>query len=253
MKGCIIKAIVWDGAKTWNDIHEFTGLSQRSLNKTISELFDLGIMEKNNGVYRVSLEIWKEYRNFDFRYEKEESVKFTIEKKKDLIGWIDKWRNVKSLDFSLEPKHFFLEGRHLDDLSKSLISRAESEVLVVNPFVNQCDLSDTLREASSHGIIVRLITRPPSDKDHQFREKKQEYHSTLKEEGVMLTYNKQVHAKLIVVDRAVAILSSMNFYSGSSGGASWEAGLISMEETVVEPIVNAILQLLERPETEEIK
>ncbi len=50
----------------------------------------------------------------------------------------------------------------------------------------------------------------------------------------------------------MAIISSMNFYSGSSGGASWEAGLISVEETVVESIVNSILELLEKPESKEM-
>jgi predicted transcriptional regulator len=259
-KGRVIKAIVQDGAKTWNDIREFTGLSQGSLNKALSELFDLSILEKRNGEYRVSLEIYKEYKEFfnKNRFYEEPvideidekiPVKFTERKQSELVRWIDQWREVKSLDFSLEPKHFFLEGRHLDDLSKSLISKAESEVLVVNPYVNQCDLSDTLREASNRGIKVRLITRPPADKKYQYKMKKQEYHTTLKKEGVTLTYNNKVHAKLIVVDRVVAIISSMNFYSGSSGGASWEAGLVSVEQTVVETIADSILELLERPET----
>jgi hypothetical protein len=44
----------------------------------------------------------------------------------------------------------------------------------------------------------------------------------------------------------------MNFYSGSSGGASWEAGLVSMEKTVVESIVDSILGLLEKPESKEL-
>jgi hypothetical protein len=216
-------------------------------------MFDLGIIEKNKGIYTVvNLEIYQEYESFFTRSENEKTVKFLEGKQKDLVKWIDQWREVKSLEFSLKPKHFFLEGRHLDDFSKSLISKAESEVLIVNPFVHQCGLSDTLREASRCGTKVKLITRPPDDKTNNYLEKKREYHSTLKEEGVILTYNKQVHAKLIVVDRAVAILSSMNFYSGSSGGASWEAGLVTAEKTVVEAITNSILELLERPETKEI-
>jgi hypothetical protein len=44
----------------------------------------------------------------------------------------------------------------------------------------------------------------------------------------------------------------MNFYSGSSGGSSWEAGLVSVEETVVENMANSILNFIERPETKEI-
>jgi len=263
-KGRVIKAIVLDGAKTWNDIRDLTGLSSRSLNRALFEMFDAGILEKGiGGVYRVSHEIYNEYREFSERQgisaesvvreaDQKIPVKFSEEKQKDLVRWIDQWREVKKLDFSLEPKHFFLEGRHLDDISKELICNAKSEVLVVNPYVDKCDLSDTLREASKRGIKVRLMTRRPDTSKKPFRRDKREYHRLLKEDGVSVTYNKAVHAKIVVVDRAVTIISSMNFYSGSSAGASWEAGLISVEETVVESIVNSILELLEKPESKEM-
>ena len=262
-KGRVIKAIVVDGAKTWNDIRDFTGLSSRSLNVALFEMFDAGILQKIGGVYRVSREIYKDYREFFERQgisaesavreaDQKIPVKFSEEKQKDIVKWIDQWREVRNLDFSLEPKHFFLEGRHLDDISKELICNAKSEVLVVNPYVDKCDLSDTLREASKRGIEVRLITRRPSTSKGSFRQDKREYHRFLKEDGVSVIYNKVVHAKIVVVDRAVAIISSMNFYSSSSGGASWEAGLISVEETVVESIVNTILELLEKPESIEM-
>jgi len=101
-------------------------------------------------------------------------------------------------------------------------------------------------------IKVRLMTRRPDTSRKSFRRDKREYHRFLQEDGVSVTYNKAVHAKIVVVDRAVAIISSMNFYSGSSAGASWEAGLISVEETVVESMVNSILELLEKPESKEM-
>jgi hypothetical protein len=234
------------------------------LNRALFEMYDVGILEKSKGVYRVSPEIHKEYEEFSGRQGiSEESdiravdqkvpVKFSKEKQKDLVRWIDQRREVKGLDFSLEHKHFFLEGMHLDDISKELIRKAKSEVLVVNPYVNVCDLSNTLRGASKRGISVMLITRRPDGKKYSYRKEKQEYHTTLKKEGVILTYNKMAHAKLIVVDRAVAIVSSMNFYSGSSGGASWEAGFVSIEETVVESVVSSILRLLEKPESTGMK
>jgi len=259
-KGRVIKAIVLDGARAWNDIRDLTGLSPSSLNVALSEMFDAGILKKKtDGTYRVSPQIYKEYAEFFERVTSIESVtertdqkapvKFSEEKQKDLVNWIEQWRSVKKLDFSLEHKHFFLVGRHLDDISKELISNAKSEVLVVNPFVNRCDLSDTLRRGSTNGIKVCLITRPPDTGKEHFQRDKEEYHSLLKEGGVSVTYNKVIHAKLVVVDRAVAIISSMNFYSGSSGGASWEAGLISVDEKVVESIVDSILELLEKPES----
>ena len=263
-KGRVIKAIALDGAETWDDIRDLTGLSSESLNRALAEMFEIGILEKKmGGVYRVSHEIWKEYRKFfeqqgifedSFKQEtvKKVPVKFSEEKQKNLVKWIDQWKKVKGLDFSLEHRHFFLEGRYLDDISKELISNAKTEVLVVNPYVNHCDLSNTLRAASKGGVDVKLITRPPDVREKPFWRDKQEYHKFLKEDGVNLTYNKAAHAKIIAVDRAVAIVSSMNFYSGSSSGASWEAGLVSVEETVVESIVDSILELLEKPESIEM-
>jgi phosphatidylserine/phosphatidylglycerophosphate/cardiolipin synthase-like enzyme len=72
---------------------------------------------------------------------------------------------------------------------------------------------------------------------------KEEYHQKLKQEGINLVYNKETHAKPIVVDNEAAIVSSMNFYSGSSGGKTWEAGLVSIEENVVKSVANAIHKL----------
>ncbi|MFB0523478.1 MAG: phosphatidylserine/phosphatidylglycerophosphate/cardiolipin synthase family protein [Candidatus Bathyarchaeia archaeon] len=250
-KGRVLKAIVVDKATKWEEIRELTGLSEESLNTALSELFDAHIITKHyDGSYWVEEDTYYEYKDFFDSMKIKQSVptvqivaKFPEEKQKDIITWIDQWRKVKGLDFSLEHKHFFLVGRHLDDISNELISRAKSEILVANPFVSSCDLSNTLRAAAKRGIQAILITRPPDEKD------KQKYHRYLGRDGVKVTYNEAVHAKLIVLDRAIAVTSSMNFYSGSSGGASWEAGIVSVEQKVVEAVANSILRLSERSES----
>lgn len=260
-KGRIAAAIAQHGEQAWNELLEKTGLTAATLNRVLAEMFDDKTIQKTgSGKYRIIPELYKQYKSFleNQKGEKPVSKKpqptysFAETRKTELANWIDQWKAVKKLGFSLDSKHFFLEGRHLDDISKDLICRAKSEVLVVNPYVSDCDLSDTLRNASKSGKKVRLVTRPPEDEKDEHRKKKTEYHTSLKKEGVSLTYNRRTHAKLIVVDRAVAVVSSMNFYSGSSGGESWEAGLITMEDTVVESIVDSILNLLERPESKEV-
>jgi hypothetical protein len=263
-KGRIIEAIVRNGQLRWDELLELTGLDEKSLKKALAELFDLAQIEKNEGKYRVCYEIYEEYSNFlgKQKTSEEPSTKGTTQRifrkhsgldKTEFIDWINQWREVEKISFSLEPKHFFLEDRHLDAFSKGLISDSKSEVLVVNPFIEKCDLSETLREAKERGIEVKVLTRPPDDRNEQHRQRREEYHSILKDEGIRLYYNNEAHAKLVVVDRAVAIVSSMNFYSGSSGGRSWEAGLISIEDTVVTSVANAILELLKKPESKELK
>jgi len=161
-------------------------------------------------------------------------------RKGEIISWINQWKDPRKLDFSLEHEQFFLEGRHLDDFSKELISHAKSEVLIVNPFIQNCDLSNTLVDAKERGINVRVITRLPDDKIQKYLEEKQEYLTKLEQKGISLVYEKNVHAKLIMVDRTVAIVSSMNFYADSSAGVTWEAGLVSLDKKVIDSIVNSL-------------
>lgn len=153
--------------------------------------------------------------------------------------WIEQWKRAKDLDIEESYEHCFLERRHLDDFSKELISHASSEVLVANPFIEECDLSNTLQEAKNKGTEVQIITRPPEDKYRNQFEKKKLYLQKLQSRGIKIFYNPKVHAKLIIVDRAVAIASSMNFYPESSAGETWEAGLVTWKKTVVNSIIDS--------------
>ena len=119
----------------------------------------------------------------------------------------------------------------------------------MNPYVDKCHVSVYIIKASNSDKEVILIKRPPDDQRNSYRDRKKEYHQILLDSGIKLTYNKSVHAKLLVLDRAVAIVSSMNLYSASTAGVSWEAGIVSIEATVVESITNSILGLLENPES----
>lgn len=233
-KGDVIKAIVSHGRpSTWREISDTTGLDEKSLNRTLYELISSEEIYKVDGKYNVSQKLYSDY------------AEFSNQLRTELISWINQWKKIRKLDFSLEHEHFFLEGRHLDDFSKELISHAKSEVLVVNPFIQDCDLSNTLRDARKHGITVQIITRPPrDDKYPEQLKKKQEYHSKLKQDDISLIYKTRIHAKLLVVDRIVAIVSSMNFYPDSSAGVSWEAGLVSTNQNVVESIIRSALSRL---------
>jgi phosphatidylserine/phosphatidylglycerophosphate/cardiolipin synthase-like enzyme len=62
-------------------------------------------------------------------------------------------------------------------------------------------------------------------------------------------YINQIHSKIIVIDRQIAIISSMNLYSGSTGGATFEAGIVTFDKTVVDSAARYIGELLEKPES----
>ena len=61
-----------------------------------------------------------------------------------------------------------------------------------------------------------------------------------------MNYDRRIHAKLLVVDQQIAVISSMNFYSQSTGGSSWEAGMISIDEPIVNSVHKTIHQLLKK-------
>ncbi len=167
------------------------------------------------------------------------------------MGWIGQWKDSQNLDILPHLEHFFLKGGSLTNFSEQLILRSRKEVLVVNPFVDQCDLSDSLWKTVEEGKDVILSTRSPEEeKDQKHRTRKEKQHKVLRERGVRVAYNQRVHTKLIVVDKAVAAVSSMNLTGLSTGGSSWEAGLVTKEDTVVESIVDSIYGLLERPDSE---
>jgi len=252
-KGRVIKAIAIDGARTWPEVRGLTGLSEKSLNRVLSELYDVHAIYQNpKGTYWVDKDLYSEYADF-FKGAPEPKAKATpkfVEKnQEELTRYIDKWKDLKKLSFDLGNKHFFMAARYLDELSKDLITEAKTEVLVVNPYVEMCALSETMREVSKKGVSVTLLTRPPESDSEQYRESKKEYHSNLRQDGVIVVYNKAVHAKMTLIDRAVAIVSSMNFNPRSSGGASWEAGLVTIDKRVVDEVLDAVFEVLDKPES----
>lgn len=164
-------------------------------------------------------------------------------KKDPLVHWIQQWRKVKQIKFSLKPKHFFLQGGYLDEFSTDLIRFAKNDVIVVNPFVHRCNLSNSLVEAKEHNVNVMVVTRPIGrsfDKDDQTK-----YHEHLQNKGVQLRYHSTVHAKIIIVDQQIAVISSMNFNPSSSGGKSWEAGVVTMNAQIVKSVLQDVRNLIE--------
>lgn len=220
-----------DGVYSRNGILRITGLDEAQFKTALDELFlaELLTQRARGRFWVTSRELCNEYRDF---YEKIQEA---------LIDWLHKWRRQKGIDAELN--HFFLEDKLLDELSEKLVERASVDVLVTNPFVERCHLSNTLISAIAQGARVGLVTRSPTSEKY-YQKKKQEFHSKLEEEGVSITYDDSVHAKLIVIDRAVAAVSSMNFVASSSGGASYEAGLVTVEPKVVQSVARSILDRL---------
>jgi phosphatidylserine/phosphatidylglycerophosphate/cardiolipin synthase-like enzyme len=266
-KGRVLEAIAVENIRDWVGILEFTQLTRENLNAAISELYRLDVIERkeDDGLYWIKdvvlVHQYRSYFEFDstddydapliqHEEEKEITLEKALPKDENLANFVVKWRAFKNLSFSLDARHFFLEGTYLDDLSKDLIRQARKEVLLVNPFVEECHLSNTLIDAVANKAKVTVITRNPLEDKHDFRQdvikEKHDYLETLQNEGITIHYDRRIHAKLLVVDEQIAVISSMNFYSTSSGGSSWEAGMISVDDAIVSSVHATIHQLLKK-------
>ena len=261
-KGRVLEAIALENIRDWLGIQEYTQLTKENLNKAISELYNLDIIErKEDRAYWIKdIEVVHLYRDYfedldefkspliQHKEQKEIILEKALPKDDNLATFVVKWRAFKNLSFSLDARHFFLEGTYLDDLSKDLIRQARKEVLLVNPFLEECHLSNTLIDAIANRAKVTVITRNPNPRDNspEVLKEKQNYHELLKKEGVIINYDRRIHAKLLVVDEQIAVISSMNFYSYSSGGSSWEAGMISIDDSIVTSVYKTIHQLLKK-------
>ena len=119
-----------------------------------------------------------------------------------------------------------------------------------NAAPDSCHPITLLTEAKDRRVNVRIVTtRPSKDKNDV---KKIECHALLRKKGVNIHYINTIHAKIIIIDRKVAIVSSMNLYSGSTGGGLLEAGIVSFESKVVESASKYITDLLAKTESPDI-
>lgn len=164
-----------------------------------------------------------------------------------LIQWLTQWVADKPISLSIESKHFFLEGMRLEELARDVISKAQDEILVTSPFVDSCHPATALQEAVDRKVKVKVVARRPSTS--KIDAPKRECQANLRRKGVNIHYVNPLHSKIIVIDRKIAIVSSMNLYSGSTGGALLEAGIVSFDKKVVDSATKYIVDLLEKPES----
>ena len=94
-----------------------------------------------------------------------------------------------------------------------------------------------LIEARKRSKRVVLVTRPPSNDISRWT------HQTLLRSELYVLYCKGLHAKIILIDDTLAVVSSMNFLQRATAGLSWEAGIVTFEKNAVTEIKNAITKL----------
>jgi len=258
-KGLILEAMAAFSreAFSWGDsesidlygLHQFVPLHEDELLENLEELVrDGDFILENGDLYHVRLELLKEYIEYiDYEIERaiEEERLGVIQvppmEKRDITVWTDGWLKIYKPDISLEKEHFFLEGYLLDIYVKFLISKANETIIVVNPFLDMITPTKLLIEATRKNKRVVLVTRPPN-KSYTRKD-----HKLLLDSGVTVLYNNNLHAKILIFDNKIAVVSSMNFLMSATAGFSWEAGIITLDKKTVDMIKDSITNLQLEP------
>ncbi len=150
---------------------------------------------------------------------------------------------IEQMEDEIISNHFYLQNEDLSDFSRDIIRNAEYEIVAVNPYVDKGNITQELVKACQSGVDVTIVTRSPHKDSSTKKTKKLErssFHRELEKMGIHFKYDNGVHAKILVADYSVAIISSMNLYAHSSGGGTWEAGIGTTEPAMIEKIKTSI-------------
>gem|GEM_PF-1805630 len=264
-QGKVIKSLVLHGNEpvSFNKLMEETGLPAKGLLRALAPLRQNNVIRYEGKNYFLANEEirqqWTKYLAINITPNARQNtqqitvpinqaaVKPPQNQVNDLVQWIIQWREMRNLTFPIDTQHFFLEGEYLDELARVLIGKAQHQILVTNPFIDSCHLTKNLENAVLRKISVKAVARRP--KDNVEDTTKRECQASLRKAGMLIHYDNQIHAKIIVIDNKVAIVSSMNLYSASSGGFTKEAGIVSIEDKVVTSVSKYIIDILSKPES----
>lgn len=245
-KGDVLKSIVIYGAKTFPEIEEIMVQLSGSyviLNKLLNELIVEGDVTLNeNGVYRASQQLEEDYSYYEVNMseyldppidENEFYEQFQITYP-DILTTANEWLKLHS-EITCRQDHFYLEGNDLDTFSRFLLTKAFQTIIVVNPFIDHSTHSQLLVKAKRNGKNVVVVTRQ--------RVNPLTIHRYLEQNNIKMLYHKDLHAKIIIIDDKIAVVSSMNFLQKAAAGISWEAGMVTMNPDIVSSIKESITDL----------
>lgn len=215
-KGRIVRAIVLDGVYTKTELLKITKLKEENFEIALQELFQSKLIEENQDTFRVPKNVYKQ------------CWEFFKDLQNKLVSWVQDNHGSKM-------SHFFLSDIHLTNFTDELMKKAKHEIFVLNPYVEQCNINKTLMSMSESGVNVHLVAR--YIKPMKFKKK-------FLSKGILYMQDEAIHAKIILVDRRVGIVSSMNFFPKSVAGGSYEAGIASTDRDVIHSIQRYIHEII---------
>lgn len=260
-KGKIIHAIVIQRCYDFRSIQRVTGFRPRELQDLISELLLEGILTQweNSRNLKVENETYWEWFNFllygpDFSI-KPETISIQEVSGEGILEWIQSWISFYQKEYGLSipvgNNHFYLDNTLLIDFLSSVIRKADKQIIVFSPWVEDINLTKLLIVSCGNKCEVMVITREPNFNAEREWEKvraqeQARCHEELRNAGVGVRYYNNIHGKVMILDREVAVVSSFNFTRNPASGTSWEAGIVTYEKAIVQGILDSLEKYLSK-------
>lgn len=131
------------------------------------------------------------------------------------------------------------------------MENTQKELLIVNPFIGETNILNTIKKRAEAGVKVKILTRTPDSRSNDAG-KKNDLIQGLQDHGIEVFLKDSIHAKMMVFDRGVAILSSMNLYAHSLAGGSWEAGIATSSSEILNEILNVVNSKIDDKDTKRL-
>jgi len=143
--------------------------------------------------------------------------------------------------------HSYLAGRDLDSFISEMIGMAKRRILIVSPFVHLIPLTkklvrvkNKLKYEKHRTLDIVFFTRKPNPQDKFNYPRNTDGYDYLVKNDIDVRDMEKTHAKIVIVDDILAIVSSFNWTEYPSVGDSWEAGIVTFDLDVIDQVIKSL-------------
>lgn len=252
LEGHVFGNIAFLNRLTFRELRREMGLENDELYSIIGKLIDDGSIYiwRENPEYRPNPSLKRAYQTYLNSLSEEElddiyweGYDLGIEKELPWANYIQLFCEKAEIPYNPEQGFFYLDDEKLAVFQDVILTRPCKRIMLVNPYIHYPRLIRKLIALRKRRTQIQIITRPPDD------DFKKDMHKELHRNDVRILYNERVHAKIIMMDGILALMSSMNFTESSMTPyevpirGSWEAGTVITNPVVLDEIKDSILQL----------
>lgn len=120
-----------------------------------------------------------------------------------------------------------------------LVLDAQKEIILLSPWIELTGhQEDVFKNASKKGINITLLSRKPKPQNLEQNEAIERFQQI----GAQVFFDDKLHAKMMLIDREVALVASSNIIP-TSMTKNHELGILTINEEVLEDLIGYLTYL----------